>query len=145
MSRILFLICLASFAITSCKKNDTKIVESSSIIGTWELRQVRGNLPPQNFAPGNGNTIVFTDKTYKNYSNGQLVRSGTYDLVADPTASQNTCLVIENGQYTQRIIQDGNTNLPKMFIQISNNQLTFLSGCFALDAGSGTDYARIGN
>ncbi|MEI9908923.1 MAG: hypothetical protein WDO71_04200 [Bacteroidota bacterium] len=125
--------------IISCKK-ETRVV-SISIEGSWELRQTNGMLSIT-YPPGNGHIIKFNSGNYERSLNGQITQSGRYRIVQDTTVSSATCLVIPAGQYTHRIIYDNNMASEKVFIEFSANKLTFLSGCFAYDAGSFADYAR---
>ncbi len=125
--------------IVSCKKESNAI--SNSIQGSWELRQTSGMLLTL-YSPGNGHIIKFTADNYEITLNGQITQSGRYSIVQDATAASATCLVIPSGQYTNRIIYDNNITSEKVFIQISGNKLIFLSGCFAYDAGSSSEYAR---
>ncbi len=130
----------------SCKKESPqeKNELSASIIGTWELRQTTAAMNPDetNYLPGNGNVLKFTNASYENYTNGQLVKSGAYVIVKDKTVEKSVCLVIPSGQFMNRIIYDSNYNDNKIFIQFSNNKLTFISGCYAYDARHSSEYER---
>jgi hypothetical protein len=125
--------------VVSCKKESNVI--SNSIEGLWELRRASGMFSTA-YPPGNGHIIKFTDNNYEISVNGQITQSGRYSIVPDSTAESATCLVIPAGQYTNRIIYDNNVTAKKVFIEISGNSLVFLSGCFAYDAGSSSEYAR---
>jgi len=124
---------------TGCKKEDK--IDSTSIQGLWELRQASG-MYTINYAPGNGNTIKFTGNNYEISSNGQISARGQFEIIQDPSAASETCLVIAPGQFTERIIYDHIFAGKKIFMQVSNNSLSFLSGCFAYDAGSSFKYER---
>ena len=54
-------------------------------------------------------------------------------------------LVVPSGQFTNRIIFDGDFVSRKTFIEVSNNKLTLLSGFFPPDGGSNVLYERIEN
>jgi hypothetical protein len=138
MKQLLFLICCVCL-FAGCKKGTNAI--SSSIQGLWELRHASGMFTT-NYAPGNGNTIKFTDGRYETTTNGQPTKSGSYQVVQDLSVGAETCLVIGSGQYTNRIIYDNDLISRKVFVEISNNKLSFLSGCFAYDAGSFVEYER---
>jgi hypothetical protein len=67
----------------SCKKDSTdskpKAATPTVLTGTWELRvdsfpQERG--VPRDYAPGNGNLMIFFDTTYKGFTVGYGVESG---------------------------------------------------------------------
>ena len=130
----------------SCKKNNTKQNTNiaGSIIGNWELRQTSAamNPNPKNYTPGNGNILKFTDTNYETFANGVLVKKGQYAITSDATVETNVCLVFSNGQFANRIIWDTAYNTPKIFIQISADKLTFISGCYAYDAGHSEEYQK---
>lgn len=139
---ILFVL-IACFS--GCKKTATvQKITGDTIEGTWELRSEQSSMiPTVYYTAGNGNRIKFTGHQYEFYTNGQLVKSGSYTLVSDPTAEAATCLNIQAGQFTNRIVYDSNNNPPKLFIQVSGDKLSFLGGCFAVDAGSRKEYKRL--
>jgi len=123
-----------------CKKeNDND--SSERLEGVWELRSARSMLV-STYPPGNGHIISFTGNTYEVIDNGQITRSGEFQVVEDPGASESTCLNITAGQYTNRIIYDNNMTVTKTFFEIAENKLTIISGCFAVDAGSSLEYER---
>lgn len=136
--------CLLLAFLGSCKKNNHADV-STSIVGSWELWQIAAGMNPNpyNYPPGNGHILKFSDEHYAIYENGSLVKSGQYLVIRDATVEVNVCLVLPSGQFTNRIIYDSTYDGPKVFLQISNNTLTFLSGCYAYDAGSRTEYKRV--
>lgn len=136
------IICIITFFafFSSCKKDNSNI--STSLIGTWELRQVSGMMTT-NYSSGNGNILKFTETGYEMYWEGQLTKSGQYAAVHDASVSENTCLVFDAGEFTNRIIYDNDTNAAKEFFKISNNKFTLVSGCFAVDAGAFREYERI--
>src|SRR5204862_2051954 len=117
---------------------------SNSIVGSWELRKTTGAMDPSptNYAPGNGNILKFTNGNYEKYSNGVLVSSGPFTIVADPTVEQSVCLVFPSGEFVSRIVYDNNNTAPKEFLKISNSRLIFVSGCYAVDAGHTSEYER---
>ena len=125
--------------VVSCKKESNVI--SNSIQGLWELRRASGTFSTT-YPPGNGHIIKFTANSFEISVNGQITQSGRYRIVQDLTAESATCLVIPAGQYTDRIIYDNNITAKKVFIEVNGNSLIFLSGCFAYDAGSSSEYAR---
>ncbi|MCW3107311.1 MAG: hypothetical protein JWQ09_1817 [Segetibacter sp.] len=125
--------------LNSCKKENSEI--STSIVGNWELVKVQAGRTID-YPTGNGNILKFTNSNYQAFANGQLTKSGTYTIINDPTVEQEVCLVLPEDEYRNRIIYDGDNNAPKVFIQISNDTLSLLSGCFAVDAGSNTEYVR---
>ena len=145
MKHIILTICLYTFIIffAGCKKDNTnQTFDISTIVGSWELRQAQsGMIPGSNYSPGNSNILKFTSTDYQLYSNG-LVKSGKYIIVMDPTSVTGECIDITSGQYLNRIIFDNNRNDSKRIEITSNNKLTFLSGCAALDSGSYSEYEK---
>ena len=114
----------------------------SSIIGSWELNKEQLGMLPLSYSPGNGNILKFTDSEFQIFANGQLVKRGPYRITKDNTVATEVCLVIPTDQYRNRIIYDNNFFETKIFVQVSENKLTFLSGCFAYDAGNYKEYLR---
>jgi hypothetical protein len=134
----------------SCKKNTANKENSdipTSIAGSWELRQSSGGMMPgaNDYPKGNGNILKFINTNYETYENGRLIKSGQYFIIRDTTVEANVCLVLPAGRYTNRIIYDSSYNTTKEFIEISNNKLTFISGCYAYDAGHSSEYERLEN
>ena len=123
----------------SCKKENNN--RAAGLEGIWELRSVSAMLL-STYPPGNGHIISFTSNKYEIRDNGQLTRSGEFEIVKDMTAGASTCLNIRAGEYTSRIIYDNNINTGKTFFELSGNKLTIISGCFAIDAGSSSAYER---
>jgi len=124
----------------SCQKET--ITTEEGIEGVWELRKISGSWATLTYQPGSGNNIIFTGTHYEIRENGQVVESGEFEIVADPTVVGSTCLNIEAGKYTQ-LIDFKNARYPqKVFFDLSGNNLTLLSGCFALDGGSRHEYER---
>ena len=136
---LLCLLCLLTFTI-SCKKETINTEEG--IEGVWDLRKTSGSWLTQTYQPGSGNDISFTGTHYEIRENGQVIESGEYEIVADPTVVESTCLNIEAGTYTQRINFKNARYPQKIFFELSGNNLTLLSGCFALDGGSRREYER---
>src|SRR4030095_2245362 len=127
---------------TSCKKeNNNDDNSSEGLEGVWELRSARSMLT-STFPPGNGHIISFTGNKYEIIDNGQITRSGGFQVIEDLTASESTCLNIPSGKYITRIIYDNNMITTKTFFEVSDNKLTLVSGCFAVDAGSSLEYER---
>jgi hypothetical protein len=130
----------------ACKKDnrENKVKSHVSIVGTWELRQATAAMNPlaTNYAPGNGNILKFTDQNYEAYKNGQLVRRGSYAIVPDTTVETNVCLIFPDGNFQNRIDLADTAIVIKQFIQISNDTLSIIAGCYAIDAGHTAKYVR---
>ena len=126
---------------SGCEKEG--VIDKSSLIGTWELRQQQaGMIPTADYPSGNGALLTFTETEYRHYKNGSLLKSGTYELVKDTTVSESVGLVIPPGQYTTRIIYDNNTAAPKTFIDLREGKLYLVSGFFPLDSGVSQVYEK---
>jgi len=123
-----------------CKKYNSET--NTSVQGVWELRLVSGSFQI-NYPTGNGRTLTFNGNNYEIRENGLITHSGQFEIIPDNTAANSTCLNIPADQYTDRIVYDNNLNAAKVFFELSGNKLTTVSGCFAIDAGSLSEYARI--
>jgi hypothetical protein len=144
---ILFSILFGSMILVqiACRKDNTNNnnITLISLIGSWELkREQSGMLPIINYTSGNGNILKFTDSDFQIFANGQLIKSGQYSIIGDNSVTAEVCLVIATDQYRNRIIYNDNPSGNKVFVQVFENKLTFLSGCFALDAGNYKEYVR---
>lgn len=95
------------------------------------------------YPPGTGQVFKFSGSSYEIITNGQVTKSGTFEIVKDPSVAAATCMVIAENQYQYRIIYDNNNTGTKKFIQAGNDSLHFISGCFAVDAGNISDYVKI--
>jgi len=129
---------------SSCKKDATQKDNNTSVIGTWELRDISGGMMPGSikFAPGNGNILKLSSTDYGIYKSNQLIKSGTYKIVADTTVEQNVCLIIKDGEFTNRIDYSDTTSI-KIFFQLDGSKLVFQSGCYAVDGGHSEVYQKI--
>src|SRR5687767_6233588 len=121
-------ICLVAIVVLSgsCKKDAGKIDTGNTdlIVGTWELRQAQnGMIPTIDYPSGNGNIFKFSDSGYEKYTNGNLIKSGKYGLIIDSSVETEVGLVIPHGQFTRRIIFDGDLTARKTFIEVSNNKM----------------------
>ena len=127
------LVCLAGIGfLAGCGKD--KRIGSSTLTGTWELRRTQ-SMALTDYPAGNGNTYKFTSTTYEKYSNGTLVKTGSYFVVKDFAVSQSIGLVVPAGQYNNRIIFDNDFISAKTFFEIEDNKLTMVSGFFPTDGG----------
>jgi hypothetical protein len=126
---------LTFFLFTGCKKNNytgcIDLHESGGLNGTWELRsQIGGMMPDNDFPPGNGNIIKFTDSTFEKRNNGQITINGTYIIsqVTNPETGNTMKQINYPGGYIE-------------YFKIMNNHLTIYSGLVAAD-GTISKYAR---
>jgi hypothetical protein len=134
-----------AFFIFGCAKNKTEITVKDLILGTWELQQQQGGMMPSvNYPTGNGNLLKFTASGYQRFANGQLVQRGMYKLERDASVETEVCLVVPDGEFQNRIVYSNDPSR-KVFVQVSNNKLQLLSGCFAYDAGTAETYVQLQN
>lgn len=141
-----------------CTKNQTtsleaktkeKLNNSTLLLGKWELKQMVAQVGTVTYPSGNSSFLEFTVSTYSttnsDYSifvRGSHPKNGHYQIVADPSVNSSTGLVIPSGQFSNRIILNGDTSGDKIFYQITNNKLVILSGYFPLDGGVQLTYGR---
>ena len=153
MKRVLFSILLGGLILIqlACRKDNinNNNITLTSIIGSWELSRESIGMAQTgiNYPSGNGNILKFTDSRFQIFANGQLVKSGQYKIIRDSSVATELCIVVPTDQYRNRIIY--NNNLfhnnhfdNKIFVQVSENKLTFRSGCYALDGGHYQEYLR---
>ncbi|MBZ5856819.1 hypothetical protein [Flavihumibacter profundi] len=150
-----YLITLVCFGVTivlleGCKKDSAKNIDnSSSIIGDWELRQIFAQIGMVNYPSGNGSILKFTDSTWSTtdtawsiFVRGNHHANGYYRIVADTSVNNSTGLGFPSGQFTNRIILEGDTTSDKIFYQVTNSKLVIVSGYFPLDGGIEMTYVR---
>ena len=148
MPRHICIIIIAAVFITeiSCQKNDSAQpnVQSRSriLIGTWELRRVRG-MYVYTYQPGNGNKVVFADSTFTTYVNGVLNKQGHYDVIRDNSVSESVCLSLPVGEFENRLVYDSSYQSQKIFFEVSSDSLITVSGCFSVDQGAFNEFVRV--
>lgn len=128
-----------------CSKKDKDFDEgdiNAPLLGTWELRKQEGNFTI-NYPAGNDTVLKLAASKYERYSNGQLVKSGSYSLVADDSCEETVGWLIAPGEFTQRIVFDNDISGDKEFLQVKGNKLTFLKGYFPLDGGTSSQYEKV--
>jgi hypothetical protein len=143
--KLLGITCLTTFTF-SCNKSGSKVEVADSLVGEWELRQTSAAMNPVvgNYPPGNEKILKFTQSRYAIYDGAQLIKEGDYTVVADPTVETSVCLIFPARQFANRIIYDNDTTSEKQFFQITDNRLSIVAGCYAIDAGHRADYERVG-
>ena len=109
------------------------------------MRETSAAMNPKSeiYAAGNGNILDFTGTNYKIYKSGSVIKNGQFTVVQDTTVSTSVCLIFPKGEYISRIIYDSNYTATKIFYQIGGDRLTFISGCYAYDAGHSEVYERV--
>jgi hypothetical protein len=132
MSRITFIsfIIIIFCAATACKKSNNS--SDSPIVGLWELRTVRGGFAPDIiYAPGSGHVIKFAAATYQQFENGQMVKSGTYQLAKDSVRTGDPLVSPPHYVIVDMIFYD---NEPYGHsIKIDNDKFTFNYGAIVTD------------
>ena len=144
MKQILYIV-LLTVIVNGCSKNNVPNTTDnvSTLQGAWELRIEQGGMSmPLHYAPGTGNFITFHSNNYLSYKNGSQDKKGIFALVDDSTVTEKVCLQLPENEFTQRIVFDNDTTDRKVFFNVSNDTLTLLSGCFAIDAGSSKIYVK---
>ncbi len=115
----------------SCKKEKASL--SQSVVGTWELRtDYNGQGGSTNYPPGNGRILKFTATAYEMYLNGQLQKSGVYELVKDSFYIM--------GKTGERIIYDNEQNSIRTFVEVSEQSLFLVVDA---DDGPSVKYGRL--
>lgn len=147
MKSLVVILCFGILVVlfSNCNKNEGKAVSSKStgITGTWELRQSQSSMfPAVNYPKGNGNFLKFTDLKYEKYSAGELDKKGNYFITKDSSVATEVGLAVPTGQFTNTIAFDSISSSRKIFLEVSNDSLIFLSGYFPLDGGTKQVYIR---
>ncbi|OAQ41568.1 hypothetical protein A5893_00170 [Pedobacter psychrophilus] len=126
MKNILFVMLLTSFSILySCEKDNQKVeIIAEQIQGSWELKTtVNGSTgKSENFPKGNGNILDFTNLNYKIYSNGTLLKNGTFKIVKEES--------ILTKEIVDKIIYDNESNSVKISVKIENEKLVYTVDAF---------------
>jgi hypothetical protein len=120
-----FALLLASSIFYSCRKDtssSTKITDQ--IQGSWELKTSFNGTTGQteDFPKGSGNMLTFNNSNYKIYSNGTLVKGGTFQIIKEKSVVTN--------EIVDKIIYDQETNSIKNSVKIDNDQLTYSIDAF---------------
>ncbi|MBE7173588.1 MAG: hypothetical protein INR73_23650 [Williamsia sp.] len=115
----LSLLLTASLATTSCdKENDLGAVDYPAYNQKYELRVQSGGLAgqTQTYKSGNGNAYLFeSSSTYKQYTDGQLSKTGTYKIVSDSSYVLH--------QPASRIIFDNAGNGVRTLVRFQSNKM----------------------
>lgn len=144
MKIILFILFSLMICSSGCQRgvSKEKNMHATSLYGNWELRQLQaGMIPVVSYPAGNGTGLSFTRDSFENRLNGNLVQSGTYTLVEDPDVQAEVGLTFPAGRFNRRIIFKDSTTA-KIYMDISNDSLTLVSGYFPTDGGSMMIYVR---
>lgn len=123
-----------------CKKDNASFIDN--LQGQWELRRASGMLTTD-YPAGNGKILKFSGNICESFQHEELIDRGSYEIIPDKTVSVSTCMVFEEGIYNKRILFHKASTNQKTFIRLSGDTLSFVSGCFAIDAGSESKYVRI--
>jgi hypothetical protein len=141
---ILFIVFILMICAYGCQRgiSKEKNIPSTSLYGSWELRQQQsGMIPVVAYPAGNGTGLLFTKDSFETRINGNLVQSGTYTLVEDPDVQTEVGLTFPAGRFNRRIVFKDSTTA-KIYLDISNDTLTLVSGYFPTDGGSMRIYVR---
>ena len=115
-----------------------KKITETSIVGSWELRELRGGFREPNaqvyYLAGNGNTWEFTDSTYRQSFQGDLANHGTYTLTKDTAQA--------TGRLMDAFITNASTYTQKIYFEFNQDTLLLYDGVIAADGTIGK-YVRI--
>lgn len=146
MKKFLLLPVIILFVVSGCAKIESKnsIIKGqheSGISGTWELRQLTGQIGTKQFPAGNGTTITFDETEYTGtgaefgiFGRSNFPLNGKYEIVEDGSVKESVGLEIPAGEFQQRFVLNGDTT-EKFFFHLKGNQLRIMSGYFPLDSG----------
>ena len=146
MKKFLLLPVIILFIVAGCAKKESKnsVIKGqheSGISGTWELRQLTGQIGTRQFPAGNGNTITFTGNEYTGtgaefgiFGRNNFPLNGKYEIVEDGSVKESVGLEIPSGEFQQRVVLNSDTT-EKFFFHLKGNQLRIMSGYFPLDSG----------
>ena len=84
----LYLVIFFPVILSSCKDNDPK-PSDLNIQGKWELEYFQGAWTGGRYAPGTGPVLIFQKKTYQEFKDDTLIRSGSYKIVKAQRGSLN--------------------------------------------------------
>ncbi|MGZ5253443.1 MAG: hypothetical protein ACXWV4_03710 [Flavitalea sp.] len=142
----LFLSIVVISAIGGCAKKESKTITvnketSDKISGSWELRQLTGQIGTKRFPAGNGNVISFSGNEYTGsgadfgvFGRTDFPLKGKFEIVSDTSVKESVGLEIPSGEFTQRFMMNEDTTA-KFFFQVKDKQLRIMSGYFPLDSG----------
>jgi len=118
----------------SCKKDSTnskpKAATPTVLTGTWELREdsfplIRG--VPREYAPGNGNEVIFSDTTFKSFYIGYGVESG------NNYSDSGTYYIKDLPNSNPQLVFNGDSLPPRDLFLIDKDTLTLFVGEVAAD------------
>lgn len=146
MKNYLYLSIIILLVVSACAKKESKNPGlkkqyESGISGTWELRQLTGQIGTKKFPAGNGNTITFNETEYTGtgaefgiFGRNNFPINGKYEIVEDGSVKESVGLEIPAGEFIKRFVLNGDTT-DKFFFHVKENQLKIMSGYFPLDSG----------
>ncbi|MXV52843.1 hypothetical protein GS399_17865 [Pedobacter sp. HMF7647] len=123
--RFILLSTVLFFALSACKKEES----SSSLTGTWELRQVNG-LQVKGASPdipaGQGNIVKISDNYFEKYYGDKLVQKSTYKV-------EKVNLSVNNDVAEYKITFDDDSYMPSYLLNVEKKKLTIYIGAIASD------------
>jgi len=78
----------------------------------------------------------------QDFHSGIAPSQGSYKIVADGTVNDSTGLGYPPGQFSNRLILNGDETADKLFYQLEGNKLIVVSGYFPLDLGIEKTYQK---
>ncbi|HSB93011.1 MAG TPA: hypothetical protein VLC28_07845 [Flavitalea sp.] len=132
-------ICVVIFACGKAEMENTppstpeRKIPETSILGTWELRELQGGFRPANaqvyYPAGNGNTWEFTDSTFKQTYEGVLANEGTYTFTKDTA--------LATGRLMDAFVMSTNNYLHQIYFEFKQDTLLLYDGQIAADGTIG--------
>ena len=93
--RPLLVLFIALFTVSACKKEKEESDELR-LVGEWEIRSSVGGLSPSTqFPEGNGKILKFSETGYQRLENGQVIKSGTYEIIEEKFWAGNYRIVFD--------------------------------------------------
>jgi len=111
MTKILIVVAVVCFAMSSCKKDSQGL---PGLFGKWELRRMYGGFGYRDstYAPGNGNIYQFNrDSTYKLFEKGKVAEAGVFHIRKNEDNGGfefNGAILFNNGAYGNAIMLKDN-------------------------------------
>lgn len=137
VTAILIMVMGCAISCTSSSKEHTKILNASTLPGTWELRSTTGGMAvpdPNNYKPGNGNIWKFTDTHFERILRDSVYNSGSYTVA-------NTGVDMNTGRKISQFVFNG---APAESFELKNDTLHIYYGVIAADGVIG-HYVKIDN
>lgn len=142
MKKLFTLIIIYTISLSvGCKKEEVPtVVTPKDLAGSWELRSVIGGYiditaPQPSYPPGNGTIFNFTETTYEELKDGQIIKSGTYQLSKEK--------FFDSDRLMYRIVFDGDTAAFKQYVELIDGKLKIYKYTTIAADGTESFYEKI--